>query len=112
VKVEYGQIWFADLDPTRYNEQAGKRPVLIASGGVLNDLPIQHAYIVPVTTRNRRLLNHVEVSGSGLVRRSWAMPEALRSVSTARFVKCLGWASPETMAEVDQWIGYFARPVD
>src|SRR6266568_6145116 len=102
MKIEYGQIWFADLEPTRFNEQGRSRPVLVASGAVLNDLPIRHAYVVPITTKDRRLLHHIEVSGSGLHAKSWAMPEYQRSLSTYRFMKHLGWASSETMAEVDE----------
>jgi mRNA interferase MazF len=112
MKADYGQIWFADLDPVRFNEQGGKRPVVVASGGVLNTMPIRHAYVVPLTTRNRGLPHHVEVSGFGLERPSWAMPEALSGLSAERFIKYLGWASPDTMADLDEWIDLFTRPTD
>ena len=33
---ERGDIWLADLDPTRGREQAGRRPVFIVSVGAFN----------------------------------------------------------------------------
>ena len=29
MKVERGEIWFANLDPTKGSEQAGTRPIII-----------------------------------------------------------------------------------
>jgi mRNA interferase MazF len=39
--MKQGEIWYADLNPTKGSEQAGLRPVLIVSGDLLNaNLPV------------------------------------------------------------------------
>ena len=107
-----GQLSHQVLEPVRLNEQGRSRPVLICSGAALNAMPIRHAHVVPVTTTDRRLRHHVEVTGSGLERRGWAMPEYLRSMSTTRFGRHLGWATPETMRAVEEWISILGGPLD
>ena len=48
--MRQGEIWFANLDPAKGSEQAGKRPVVIVSGNILNDaLPI--VIVVPITSK-------------------------------------------------------------
>ncbi len=48
--MRQGEVWFADLTPTKGSEQSGKRPVVIVSGDTLNDtLPI--VIVVPITSR-------------------------------------------------------------
>ncbi len=32
--MKQGEIWYADLNPTKGNEQAGLRPVVIMSGNL------------------------------------------------------------------------------
>ena len=50
VAMRQGEIWFADLNPTKGSEQSGKRPVVIVSGDTLNDtLPI--VIVVPITSK-------------------------------------------------------------
>ena len=45
-----GEIWSANLDPTKGSEQAGQRPVVIISGNTLNEvMPI--VIIVPITSK-------------------------------------------------------------
>lgn len=38
--VKQGEIWWADLDPTRGREQRGHRPVLVLTRDSINRLPL------------------------------------------------------------------------
>ena len=111
MRVEYGQIWMADLSPTVANEQGGYRPVVVTSGRHLNNLPISHAIVVAVTSRSRGLSHHLPLGqGTGLVKPSWAMAETTRVVSTTRFDGRIGWADASTMEELANWLEIFTRP--
>lgn len=109
--VRHGQIWTVGLDPAKANEQSGIRPCVVVSVDRFNSMPIRHAIVVPLTTRERGFPHHVAISDDGgLARASWAMCEAVRAVSVERFGRLVGAASPATMAEItDQlvlWLGH------
>jgi mRNA interferase MazF len=44
-----GEIWLADLNPTRGHEQAGARPVLIISTDPFNYGPAGLVFVLPLT---------------------------------------------------------------
>jgi len=53
-----GEIWYADLNPTKGSEQAGFRPLVIISGDLLNE----HLNVVitcPLTTRVKNYKGNV-----------------------------------------------------
>lgn len=103
-----GEIWLADLDPVVANEQAGTRPCLVVSTDAYNAMPIRHAIIAPITTRDRALRHHVPVvDDGGLHMASFAMPEYQRSLSTRRFIRRIGTADPATVATVRERIRRF-----
>jgi len=61
-----GEVWLADLGPTRGHEQAGRRPVLIISDDIFNRGP---ADLVEVLERRSSLLieaGHVRIDGREL----------------------------------------------
>jgi mRNA interferase MazF len=94
VRVGHGQIWSVTLDPTVANEQRGTRPYVVVSVDRFNALPIGQAIVVPLTTRERRFPHHIPVTDDGGVNRpSWAMCEAVRSVSVERFGQFIGTAN-------------------
>lgn len=97
-----GEVWLADLDPTRGHEQAGQRPVLVLSEDLFNRGPAALVVVVPLTTRLRGIPSHVVVRPpEGGVRRSSALLcEAIRSISTARLVRRWGMVRPGTMGAV------------
>jgi mRNA interferase MazF len=109
VKVARGQVWLMNLDPTVASEQAGTRPGVVVSADRFNSLPIRHAIVIPLTTRDRGLPHHVAVDDGGLERPSWAMCEAVRAVSIARFDRLLGVASRQTLDAISRrltlWLG-------
>ena len=89
------------LDPVVDNEQAGTRPCLVISADAYHAMPIGHVIVVPVTTRDRGLPHHIALDDDGgLDHASYAMPEAIRAVSTRRLRRLLGESAPDTLALV------------
>lgn len=110
MRVRHGQVWSVTLDPTVANEQHGTRPCVVVSTDRFNALPIRHALVVPLTTRERGLPHHIAVTDDGgLSRPSWAMCEGVRAVSQERFGQLISTATGATLAEItDQlalWLG-------
>jgi mRNA interferase MazF len=98
-----GEVWLAELNPTRGRKQAGKRPVLVVSQDIFNQGPAQLVMMIPITTTARNIPLHVEVKppSGGLKRRSFVMCENLRSISRERLGKRLGSIDRVTMREVE-----------
>ena len=84
--VRRGEVWLADLEPTRGREQSGARPVLIVSTDPFNQGRAGLVVAVPFTTRKRGLPIHVEVRppDGGLREVSFAMCEQIRSIAIDR----------------------------
>jgi mRNA interferase MazF len=84
--VRRGEVWLADLEPTRGREQSGERPVLIVSTDLFNQGRSRLVIAVPFTTRRRDLSVHVEVRPphAGLREVSFAMCEQVRSLAVDR----------------------------
>ena len=51
--VNRGEIWLANLNPTRGSEQAGTRPVLIFQNNIINKYTTT-ILAIPLTTNPRR----------------------------------------------------------
>lgn len=99
-----GEIWSANLNPTRGHEQAGDRPVLILSTNVFNHGPADLVFVVPVTRTNRRIPLHVPVEPpeGGLTARSYLLCDAMRSISKERLgQRAWGVVSSRTLAQVE-----------
>jgi mRNA interferase MazF len=108
VTARVGQVWVVDLDPVVANEQGGTRPCLVISSDHYNAMRIAHAIVAPVTSRDRGLPHHVPITGEGgLDRPSFVMPEGAKAVSTTRFVRQLGEASPRTLETVRRHVRRF-----
>jgi mRNA interferase MazF len=84
--VRRGEVWLADLQPTRGREQSGERPVLIVSPDPFDQGAAQLVIAVPFTTRRRDLAVHVEVRppDGGLPEVGFAMCEQVRSLAVDR----------------------------
>lgn len=98
-----GDVWLADLDPTRGREQAGQRPVLVFSVDEFNRGPAELVVVLPMTSPIRPIPLHVIVQPpeGGLKTRSRILMDAIRSISTDRLTERWGAVSPETMAAVE-----------
>ncbi|WP_028934564.1 type II toxin-antitoxin system PemK/MazF family toxin [Pseudonocardia spinosispora] len=108
MRVGRGDIWSVTLDPIVANEQRGVRPCIVVSGDRFNALPIRQAIVVPLTTRERGFPHHIAVTDDGgLNRPSWAMCEALRTVSSQRFGRRISTASRESLDEITQQLSFW-----
>jgi mRNA interferase MazF len=99
-----GEIWLADLDPTRGHEQAGARPILIISNDAFNHGPAGLVFGLPLTRTDRRIPLHVSVDPpeGGLSARSFILCDTLRSISKDRLgLQAWGRVSGRTMRRVE-----------
>jgi mRNA interferase MazF len=98
-----GEVWLADLRPTRGREQSGRRPVLVLSADPFNAGPADLVVILPVTSTRRDIPLHVNVEkGDGGVRnKSVILCEVVRSISKDRLIARWGVLSARTLNEVE-----------
>jgi len=100
-----GEIWLADFDPVRGHEQGRQRPALILSTNEFNNGPAGLVVVVPLTTKERAripLRVRVDPPEGGLRETSWALCEAVRSISSERLIEGpWGSISARTLATVE-----------
>jgi len=90
--VRQGEIWYADLNPTKGSEQAGQRPVVVISGNLLNE-HLNVVIVVPLTTKVKNYKGNPVLKPSavnGLKQESEMLIFHIRSVSKDRLVKKIG----------------------
>lgn len=103
-----GAVVWADLDPVRGREQAGRRPVLVVASDAYLQVVDTLTVVVPVTSVDRGWPNHVLLAGApGLDRPSWAMTEQPRTLDRRRLADVAGQVDAATLAAVDQWLRDF-----
>jgi mRNA interferase MazF len=100
-RILRGEIRWADLDPTRGHEQAGRRPVLILSHDVFNERS-GTVIAVAITSQSQRagFPLTLELSVPRLPKRSWAKISQVRTLSVERIGRRIDRASPEEVAQV------------
>ena len=97
-----GEIWLADLDPTRGHEQAGSRPVMIVSSDMFNHGPARLVFVAPLTRTNRGVQVPINPPEGGVRARSYVLCDAVRSISTDRISgQPWGVVRAATLAEVE-----------
>ena len=81
-----GEVWLADLGPTRGREQSGERPVLIVSADPVNQGAAGLVVAGAITPPRRGIPTHVEVRppDGGLHEIGFAMCEQVRSLAVER----------------------------
>jgi mRNA interferase MazF len=94
-----GEIYEAELDPVEGHEQAGRRPLLIISIEAMNKSAAGLVIGMPMTTTDRGNPMHVRIepTESGMTRIGFVMPEMVRSVSSGRLRRRVGFARPKTV---------------
>ena len=92
-----------DPNPVRGHEQGNRRPALIVSTDLYNQGPANLVVVVPMTTRDRRIPLWVKIDPpeGGISEVSFAMCDAVRSVSTERLDRRLGSVERLTLAAVE-----------
>ena len=100
-RILRGDIRWADLNPTRGNEQAGQRPVLVLSHDVFNERS-NTVIAVALTSQPQRagfpLTYKLEMDG--LPRQSWVKISQIRTLAVERIGKRLTRVTPEDMARI------------
>lgn len=93
-------MW-ADLDPTKGREQAGKRPVLIVSNDIFNQRS-GTVIALAITGQEPRagFPLTLELARGGFPKRSWVKVSQIRTLSVERLGKRIGRASPEELLRV------------
>ena len=101
MRIRRGDIRWADLDPVRGREQAGRRPVLVLSQDVFNERS-GTVIAVALTSQPQRagFPLTLELSSPSLPKRSWAKISQVRTLAVERVGELLGEASDEELAQV------------
>lgn len=111
MSVSRGEIWLADLNPTRGHEQAGKRPVTVVSEDRLNNGPAGLVIVLPITSTIRAIPSHIVVAPpeGGLRIRSAVICEAIRSISAGRLVERWGRLSQRSLTRIEDVLRILLR---
>ena len=100
-RILRGEVRWADLNPVRSHEQAGRRPILILSHDVFNDRS-GTVIGVALTSQEPRagFPLTVESKAASLTRRSWIKISQIRTLSVDRIGQRIARASEEELARV------------
>ena len=101
-----GEVYWADLNPVRGSEQAGQRPVLIISHDVFNQR--SGTVIAMALTGQPQTVGFplaLEITESGLPKRSWVKISQVRTLSTLRLSKRITRLSPDFVNQVVDGLG-------
>jgi mRNA interferase MazF len=102
-----GDVIWAHPEFAVGREQSGRRPALVVAGAAYLDTVDTLALVVPITSVDRGWPNHIEVLGTQLEQRSWAMSEQIRTISRERVVGRSGRVDDATLSAVRGWIADF-----
>jgi mRNA interferase MazF len=100
-RILRGEIRWADLNPVRGREQAGRRPVLILSHDVFNERS-GTVIAVAMTSQEPRAAFPLtlESRALGLTKRSWVKISQIRTLSVDRLGSRIARASEEELTRV------------
>ncbi len=96
-----GEIFWADLNPARGREQAGRRPILVISHDVFNARS-ETVIALAITSKEQRAgfpLSHRLGSG-GLSKESWVKMSQVRIIALERLGERIGSVDPQELAQV------------
>jgi mRNA interferase MazF len=98
-RILRGEIRWADLNPVRGREQAGRRPVLVLSHDIFNERS-GTVIAMAMTSQEPRagFPLTLESRADGLAKRSWIKISQVRRLSVDRVGKRLARASEEEVA--------------
>ena len=106
-----GEVWLADLNPTRRHEQAGRRPVLVVSEDLFNRGPAGLVIVLPMTSTLRNVPSHVPLAPpeGGVNNLTAILCEGVQSVAVERLVVRWGAVGRQTMAAVEDRLRILLR---
>jgi mRNA interferase MazF len=100
-RVLRGDVVWAELDPTKGREQAGRRPVLVISHDIFNERSgtvIAMAITSQAPTAGFPLT--AELMSGNLPKRSWVKISQIRTLSIQRLTRRIGRVSPEELLRI------------
>jgi mRNA interferase MazF len=107
--MKRGDVYLANLEPTKGAEQAGTRPVLVFQHDLLNRVT-RTVVVIPFTTNLRmaRLPSCVRVpAGEGGLRQdSVAICHQIRALDKSGLLVYWGMLPPPRMAEVEEVVAF------
>jgi mRNA interferase MazF len=100
-RILRGDIFWAELDPTRGHEQGGRRPVVVLSEEIFNERS-GTVIACALTSQEPRagFPLTMELAGKKWPKRSWVKISQIRTLSVKRLGKKLGRASPEDVEQI------------
>lgn len=100
-RILRGDIRWADLNPVRGREQAGRRPVLVLSHDVFNERS-GTVFALALTSQEPRagFPLTLESKATGLAKRAWIKISQIRTLSVDRIGPRLARAPEEELARV------------
>ena len=90
--MRQGEIWMSDLNPSMSSEQAGRRPVVILSGNLMNRF-LQVIITAPLTSKIKNYQGNPVLQPSqqnGLNTPSEVLVFHIRSISKDRLIEKIG----------------------
>ncbi len=103
-RLNRGEVWLADLNPTQGSEQAGIRPVIIFQNDLVSRFSTT-VIAIPLTTNPRRaalpICLLIEQGHGGLSQDSVALCFQMRVLDKTRLMHKLGQLSAEVVAQLE-----------
>jgi mRNA interferase MazF len=100
-RILRGDVVWADLNPARGHEQAGRRPVVVISHDVFNARSgTVIALAITSQAPSASFPLTLELRGVRLPKRSWVKISQIRTLSVDRLGKKLGRVSPEVLDDL------------
>jgi mRNA interferase MazF len=97
-RILRGDIVWADLDPVKGREQAGRRPVLVLSHDIFNERSgTVIAMALTSQPQSAGFPLSLELDIKGLPKKSWLKISQVRTLSVQRIARKLGRVSPEVL---------------
>lgn len=100
--MKQGEIWFANLNPTKSSEQAGMRPVVIVSGNLANT-HLNTVICCPLTTKIKNYKGNVVLqpnTDNALKATSEILTFHIRSITKERLTRKVGNITAEELAQL------------
>lgn len=100
--MKQGEIWFANLNPTKGSEQAGMRPVVIVSGNLANT-HLNTVICCPLTTKIKNYKGNVVLqpnTDNALNATSEILTFHIRSIAKERLTKKVGNITAQELAQL------------
>ena len=95
-RILRGEVYWANLDPTKGHEQSGLRPVLVLSQDVFNDRSgVVIAVALTSQPQKAGFPLTLLLSSTALPKRSWVKISQIRTLSQERLGKRIAKISPE-----------------